>query len=56
MKAEVYIIDDNGNRLNEEPYLINTKNVDERDISTDYVFEFRYCKLKDDWDSIRNKH
>ena len=47
MKAEVYIIDDE-NKIDDKPFLVLPKQVDERNISVDYVFEFRYCKLKDD--------
>ena len=60
MKAELYIIDDNGNRVNTEPYLVLPKDVDATYstkggiLYTDYVFEFCYCKLNDDCNDINN--
>lgn len=48
MKAEIYIVDDNGKRVNTKPTLIEPIYIHDNGIETKYRFSFVFSKLDDD--------
>lgn len=48
MKAEIHIIDDNGERVASKPTLIEPVDIQDNGFVTAYRFEFEFVKLDED--------
>lgn len=48
MKAEIYIVDEYGKRVNTKPILLEPVNVEDIGMATTYRFAFKFSKLNDD--------
>lgn len=48
MKAEIYIVDESGKRVQTKPTLLEPVNIRDDGIATTYTFAFEFSKLDED--------
>ena len=48
MKAEIYVVDENGKRVNTKPALLEPVDIRYNGIVTTYTFAFEFSKLDED--------